>query len=90
MYLGTWDYPIPKCIKEVTTKSSSIVCPIEQMSNPPTNGYAVLETLHAYGNGTTDTVEFKCRQGYRLHGDNFTTCILDGYWTEPNVSCDRK
>ncbi|KAF2886660.1 hypothetical protein ILUMI_19512, partial [Ignelater luminosus] len=85
---GTWDYPIPKCIKEVTTKSSPIDCPVEQMPNPPTNGYAVLETLYAYGNGTSNTVEFKCRQGYRLHGDNATTCIVDGYWTETNVSCD--
>lgn len=23
-------------------------------------------------------------------GENSTTCIVDGYWTEPNISCDRK
>lgn len=60
------------------------------MPEAPINGYVVLETLQAYGNGTTDTIEFKCRHGHLLRGYNYTTCIVDGYWTEPKINCDRK
>lgn len=46
--------------------------------------------MNAVGNGTSDTIIYKCRMGYRLKGDNASVCILDGYWTEPNATCDRR
>lgn len=65
-------------------------CDPTKIPSPPSNGYVVTETLQAYTNGTRNSVEFKCSMGFKLVGESLTTCIIDGYWTEPNVSCDRK
>lgn len=86
--VGTWDFPIPKCVGE-KLHTEELPCPIDQLPAPPTNGYVALESLGAYYNGTTNMVDYRCRQGYQLRGENYTTCILDGYWTELNIRCDR-
>ncbi|RZB38885.1 sushi, von Willebrand factor type A, EGF and pentraxin domain-containing protein 1-like [Asbolus verrucosus] len=88
---GTWDYEPPQCVLEKiepTTIKTQLSCDINKVPTPPTNGYIVLETLHAVGNGTGDIIEYKCKNGYKLHGDSSTTCIIDGYWTEPNTTCN--
>lgn len=91
--LGTWDYEPPECMKKTQhgiTKSNSINCPINQLPAAPNNGYIDLKSLYAAGNGTIHFVEYKCRPGYKLYGDNVSSCIIDGYWTQPNTTCRGK
>lgn len=87
--LGTWDFEPPQCTVEKSDSSKS-VCSLDQIPKAPSNGYIVLESLSAVGNGTSDTVEYKCRMGFKLKGENTSVCIVDGYWSEPNITCDRK
>lgn len=90
--VGTWDFEPPQCIlekAEPTTTKSKISCDINKVPVAPDNGIIVLETLYAVGNGSGDVVEYKCKTGYKLSGENTTTCIIDGYWTEPNITCNR-
>lgn len=63
---------------------------MEHVPPPPAKGYIVQDTLWAAGNATSSSVVYACKSGYKLEGDNSTTCILDGYWTQPNVTCKRK
>ncbi|XP_015834822.1 sushi, von Willebrand factor type A, EGF and pentraxin domain-containing protein 1 isoform X1 [Tribolium castaneum] len=79
---GTWDFEPPKCLNSVT-----LSCDVAKVPTAPDNGYVILETLYEVGNGTGDTIFYKCRTGYKLLGDNSTSCIIDGYWTEPNITC---
>lgn len=72
------------------TKSSKINCDIAKIPRAPNNGYADIDSLFKAGNGTTNFVEYKCRPGFKLFGDNTTTCIIDGYWTQPNATCNSK
>lgn len=85
---GEWDFEPPTCTPE--KKSVQLPCSLEQIPAAPAHGYVVLESLYAAGNGTGVQVEYRCRFGYQLRGDAFAVCILDGYWTEPNATCERK
>lgn len=88
--LGTWDFEPPQCVLNEEEKPSKLSCVVELIPRPPANGYILIDSLNAVGNGTSDTIYYKCRIGYRLNGENASVCIVDGYWTEPNITCDRK
>nr|XP_023016002.1 sushi, von Willebrand factor type A, EGF and pentraxin domain-containing protein 1-like [Leptinotarsa decemlineata] len=85
---GTWDFEPPECNLKEPPKAPKLDCPIDQVPKAPINGYIDLDSLYAAGNVTTNFIEYKCKFGYKLKGENTTTCIIDGYWTEPNISCD--
>lgn len=82
--IGTWDYPLPQCIKQ---KSSALACSVERIPQAPANSYVSSESLKAVENGTSNTVVYECRNGFKMQGDNTSICIIDGYWTEPNFTC---
>lgn len=71
-------------------KSFKSNCDLAKVPRAPENGFVDIDSLFKAGNGTTNYVEYKCRPGYKLEGDNMTTCIIDGYWTEPNITCNSK
>ncbi|KAK4887668.1 hypothetical protein RN001_003939 [Aquatica leii] len=83
---GTWSDTIPHC--KVISKPPHLACSIEQLPQPPVNGYTIIESLNSYTSGKTNFVEFKCRQGYMPQKISSATCILDGYWTEIDLSCN--
>ncbi|XP_057660658.1 sushi, von Willebrand factor type A, EGF and pentraxin domain-containing protein 1-like isoform X1 [Diorhabda carinulata] len=85
---GTWDSDPPKCTAVVTTTSPNTRCSIEQIPPAPGNGYIDVDSLNAVKKNNATLIEYKCNVGYRLLGDKTTTCILDGYWTEANITCD--
>lgn len=87
--LGTWDFEPAQCTRILNEKSTKSTCTVEQIPRAPQNGYIVIDSMNAVGNGTSDTIIYKCRVGYRLRGVSTSVCILDGYWTEPNITCDR-
>lgn len=88
---GTWDNTKmscqPKVIPKISTKSN---CPMSQVPSPPVNGYIDEKSLIEAANGVKNFVEYKCRVGYRVVGLHISTCIIDGYWTDPNVTCQGK
>lgn len=86
--LGTWDLTPPKCSAKL--KSNKIGCSLEQIPKAPLNGYIDMDSYYEASNSTRNVVEYKCSDGYKLVGDNSTSCILDGYWSEPKISCERK
>jgi hypothetical protein len=55
------------------------------MPNVPQDGYV------SAPNGTEfeAIVEFNCRPGYTLHGDNTTNCMPDGKWKQYTVNCTQ-
>ncbi|KRT85211.1 EGF domain-containing protein, partial [Oryctes borbonicus] len=81
---GEWDNEIPECIK----KKPKFPCSLDHIPLPPPNGYITEESQAAVNNFSSYVIEFKCQDGYRLVGDSITTCILDGYWTQPNITCE--
>ncbi|KAH1026828.1 hypothetical protein HUJ05_000441 [Dendroctonus ponderosae] len=81
---GTWDNPNISC---KFTASPQLNCPLHLIPVAPENGYLDENSLNAMKNGTADFVEYKCRSGYSPVGVNISTCIVDGYWTEPNITC---
>ncbi|KAL1489564.1 hypothetical protein ABEB36_013517 [Hypothenemus hampei] len=83
---GTWDKVLPKC-KSKKTLEPILKCPLNLIPNAPLNGYLDEYSLQAVANGTADFVEYKCQTGYELIGNNVSTCILDGYWSDPKFSC---
>lgn len=84
---GTWDNANMSCQTGVSIKSN---CPMSQVPTPPVNGFIDQKSLIEAANGIKDFVEYKCRPGYRVVGVNISTCIIDGYWTDPNVTCQGK
>ncbi|CAG9855886.1 unnamed protein product [Phyllotreta striolata] len=84
---GTWDFEPPKCLPEI--KETKLNCPLNQIPKPPSNGYMDTDSFNEVSNGTKSVIEYKCEEGYTLIGDNSSTCILDGYWSEPNISCQK-
>ncbi|CAH1105370.1 unnamed protein product [Psylliodes chrysocephalus] len=83
---GTWDLTPPKCSAKL--KSNKIGCSLEQIPKAPLNGYIDMDSYYEASNSTRNVVEYKCSDGYKLVGDNSTSCILDGYWSEPKISCE--
>lgn len=71
-------------------KISKISCDIAKVPHAPKNGYIDIDSLFNAGNGTTNHIEYKCRPGFRQLGENTSTCIIDGYWTEPNITCNSE
>ncbi|XP_066147032.1 sushi, von Willebrand factor type A, EGF and pentraxin domain-containing protein 1-like [Euwallacea fornicatus] len=85
---GTWDNLNISCQPTKKKLPLATNCPINQVPPPPTNGYIDESSRAAADNGSTDFVEYKCRSGYRLKGVNISSCIVDGYWTDHNVTCE--
>lgn len=84
---GEWDFPLPNCTNnELVPKK--LMCPMNLLPQPPANGYVDEDSLKLAKNASTKVIFYKCRNGFNLKGDNFTTCIIDGYWTEINVTCE--
>ncbi|GJQ65520.1 hypothetical protein Trydic_g7621 [Trypoxylus dichotomus] len=81
---GEWDNEIPDCIK----KKPKFPCSLDHIPLPPSDGYITEESQAAVKNFSSNVIEYKCKDGYRLMGDSITTCILDGYWTQPNITCE--
>ncbi|CAH1159654.1 unnamed protein product [Phaedon cochleariae] len=85
---GTWDNEPPICRSKEEPAVPKSECPIAQIPKPPNNGFIDQDSLYAVGNGTSNHVEYRCKPGFKLYGENVTTCIIDGYWSEPNISCN--
>ncbi|CAG9762396.1 unnamed protein product [Ceutorhynchus assimilis] len=81
---GTWDNANFTC---KLAESDKLNCEISRVPQPPENSYIDEESLQAAKNRTTDFVIYKCQPGHKSNGSNTTTCITDGYWTEPNLTC---
>ncbi|XP_017779989.1 PREDICTED: sushi, von Willebrand factor type A, EGF and pentraxin domain-containing protein 1-like [Nicrophorus vespilloides] len=81
---GSWDYDIPIC---KSTKKLKIPCSLEHVPEAPTNGYLEEASLALVQSNEAESVYYKCREGYKMHGSNISTCIIDGYWTELKMSC---
>ncbi|KAI4463057.1 complement component-related sushi domain-containing [Holotrichia oblita] len=81
---GEWDNEIPECIKE----KPKFPCSLTHIPAAPLNGFITEDSLTAVNNFSSFVIEYQCQSGYRLIGENTTTCILDGYWTQPNITCE--
>ncbi|XP_030767169.1 sushi, von Willebrand factor type A, EGF and pentraxin domain-containing protein 1-like [Sitophilus oryzae] len=91
---GTWSDTSAKCILNkqelpviAKPKKSALSCSESLIPPAPENGYIFEESQNLVRKGSRDYVEYKCRPGYKLVGVNVSTCIIDGYWTEPNITC---
>ncbi|XP_050300407.1 sushi, von Willebrand factor type A, EGF and pentraxin domain-containing protein 1-like [Anthonomus grandis grandis] len=89
---GTWDNSNLTCQpkqpkrKEIFMPKSN--CPMTRVPKAPENGYIDDDSLSLVKNGLTDWVEYKCRPGFYKVGVSRSTCIVDGYWTEINMTCE--
>lgn len=81
---GTWNTRNFSC--EFIARPT-LNCPLNLVPAAPENGFLDENSLQAMQNGVADFVEYKCRSGYFPVGVNISTCIVDGYWTEPNITC---
>lgn len=79
---GKWDYDPPKCKGEYT-----LPCNLNHAPEAPDNGYRDEDSYKELLEGTSDTIQYVCRKGYRQINGNFSTCIVDGYWSELRMQC---
>ncbi|XP_076273096.1 sushi, von Willebrand factor type A, EGF and pentraxin domain-containing protein 1-like isoform X1 [Rhynchophorus ferrugineus] len=77
----------PEPTEPPKSNRSKLSCSLNQIPAPPSNGFTDENSLRAVENGSSDTVIYKCKPGHKLKGIGLSTCIIDGYWTEPNMSC---
>lgn len=83
---GQWDNEIPEC---VSTKPK-LPCPLDHIPAPPENGFIVEKSKEEAFNGTGNVIQYKCNDGFLMEGVSTSTCIIDGYWSQPNVTCKSK
>nr|XP_022902897.1 sushi, von Willebrand factor type A, EGF and pentraxin domain-containing protein 1-like isoform X2 [Onthophagus taurus] len=83
---GQWDNEIPEC---VSTKPK-LPCPLDHIPAPPENGFIVEKSKEEAFNGTGNVIQYKCNDGFLMEGVSTSTCIIDGYWSQPNVTCKTK
>ncbi|XP_039391795.1 complement receptor type 2-like isoform X2 [Mauremys reevesii] len=72
---GTWDPPVPACIREVR-------CPVPQIQN----GRRVSGDRHVYS--YKDSVTFECNPGYTMKGHSLSQCQADDTWDPPLPVCE--
>ncbi|CAH0560178.1 unnamed protein product [Brassicogethes aeneus] len=83
---GNWDFETPNCSVPLTPQK--IDCAILSIPPAPLNAYIDPDSLSEVENGTSDTIFYQCRVGFKIIGSNSSVCIVDGYWSEMNATCE--
>ncbi|KAK9871009.1 hypothetical protein WA026_009969 [Henosepilachna vigintioctopunctata] len=86
---GVWDNDPPVCESPYTTTPKPIRCSVDELPSAPEHGYLVEESLEAYQNEVTKTVEYNCNIGFLVEGLNSSFCRDDGSWSDVDVTCNR-
>ncbi|CAH1803043.1 unnamed protein product [Owenia fusiformis] len=68
---GTWSSPVPRCTLIVVS------CPNLAILDP----YLLIVAGQPFDNGNRDSIEFMCKKGFIMMGENVLFCTPDGFWS---------